>query len=837
MAINWNQLLLELTDDDKAVQVPQSKTIQGTVSFGSYYGPVRGGVLRSSSQNFLEVAYPTDGANRPLHAQTDLVSSSILVGIHVQILEGQFSSSELNDSLPGDISVDIVGNPMWYRDNGRPAGDVTPGPVAFDSSVLLADADGFSEDKLVPATRTFKSRVDIPPGTLTEGVTYTARARAILAYPEVNDEEDSRWYVFDSQARPYYTLWGEDVAVVDVAPSVSDLKVNGEKSPQSLDSTGGVRLGFVVRDPDGPSLQYRIQVGDYEDGLFNASLWDSGWVTAPGSFSGRTNLSGIVYQGHPLTAGGAYFWRVKARDGLREGVWSDVETFGINSPPRITSLKVDGQETLYGSTPFGNAAGPVVSWAVEDNDGEQQRYELFYRQDNEASEKSVKAEGNGSSVTLGSFSPGRTVYLRLVVEDEVEPAFVAASFVSNSAPVVTRILTESQSNPTDLSTTTPIFTWSYQDIDSDAQEGYRVQVASDVDFNNLVWDTGQLSGTINSVQYGSTPSPVTGPDSLSHGVYFLRASVYDGITWSSLDGSPAAFFAINEKPNAPTIVSPTAGSYPGAIKVAWMPASTLDADGDTVTYVIEVTESRSTGIGWRRVAGPLPQSQTTYVISADELPSGNDYGVRVVASDGMASSDTATSTSPVFTVANHAPNSPVFSRPASGQTVSRLLRSEWVEASPVDTDGDLVTYRLEITSNASGVTPKWRLVDIYGAGVSSSVIDVSDEDDGTDYRLRITAIDEHGEAGDSNMSPRFSVANKILVSDIAVLDGTAYVTTSDGRLLRMEQAFWQVDAEWNEGQGIGDFEVIKTGGADIKVVGEEIQFLNPRGETALLREK
>ncbi len=209
--------------------------------------------------------------------------------------------------------------------------------------------------------------------------------------------------------------------------------------------------------------------------------------------------------------------------------------------------------------------------------------------------------------------------------------------------------------------------------------------------------------------------------------------------------------------------------------------------------------------------------------------------MRVLASDGISTSDPVSGTSQIFRIANHAPNSPVFSKPVSGQTVTQLLRAEWIEADPVDIDGDLVTYLLDITSNASSTSPTWERIGTFGAGSTFGLTDVSERNDGNDFQLRITAIDEKGEKGSINLSPKFSIDNGIRILDTSVFEGNTYFGTSDGKLLRMREILWQVDENWAQGP-VDRFIVNATEGAVIRVENGEILFLNPNGETAVLRE-
>ena len=153
------------------------------------------------------------------------------------------------------------------------------------------------------------------------------------------------------------------------------------------------------------------------------------------------------------------------------------------------------------------------------------------------------------------------------------------------------------------------------------------------------------------------------------------------------------------------------------------------------------------------------------------------------------------STSQKFSIANHAPTTPVFATPTSGQIVRKSMRIEWIEADPVDVDGDVAYYILEITDDASTSSPTWKHLGTFGAGTKSYVFDASGYDNGADYQFRITSYDEHGLTGEINLSSKFNIDNTSIANDVVFLNGTSYLTTSDGRILRIRNASWQVDED------------------------------------------
>jgi hypothetical protein len=842
--------------------------LQTSCVWRSLHGDIVSGIVKDGDTNFLEISLEENSSR--------LLRRGVLVGYHVKVIQGTANFNQVNniDNVEFANIIDRTGN---FRNGGRPANDKDAGEVVFEETILfasLSDAFGIpGSHALEHSTAERIQTVTIPPGILSVGQSYTAQARSVLAYPPGEVEEtatvsslpsffadlvgdiggifsqqftldldrafefviNARWAAAEiEEALPFYSQWGIDSAKINEVPVATNLQVNNEVSPGRVASKKPVSLGFLLSDPDGPSLEYKIEVGNFEENQFSPSMWDSGWVPVSSS-PGDTLVSNVQYQGQALAQGRDYFWRARGRDGLGIGTWSEVNNFGTNTPPQILSLKVDGMEALFGSVPNANSAGPVISWQYSSEEAPQQAFELVFRQEDKSAEQTINGTGETSEATLPAFDPEKRVFLRLTVSDGIEETTEEITLLSNTPPQVTQLLTEALSNPTTLSTTTPTFSWSFQDRSQSLQQAFRIQVASDPDFSTLTWDSGEVTSMNNFVTYGSTASPVVPPVALTHAVFFVRVAVNNGVAWSELSDSPPAFFAINGQPGAPTLLSPLGGRHSGAITVSWMPASPADPDGDDITYQVEITDVLSTGTGWRRLVGPLPEGQTSYVIGANDLPAGEDYGVRVISSDGISPSDPATSI--VFAVENHAPISPVFSSPGTGETAVRFLRVEWIEADPVDVDGDDVTYKLEITSGASDTTPLWRLVGTFGAGTTGTTVDVSEEEDGSDFQLRVTAIDEHGKNGDANLSPGFAVSNVVEILDAEIFEGDTYLATSDGRLVRLEETAWQVRVDWAEEEDVSSFQVFKSERGEVQVRNGEIVFESPPGETAILREE
>lgn len=777
------------------------------VAVNSMTSVIQNGILPDGNGIFVTWSYPV----------TDDLFVRVAVGYQFQVMEGTFGNDQLQAPIPS-------------------------GPVVFEQIVnfnTMADPNNF-----INLQAGANGRVDIPAGLLMGGFGYTARVRA-LVFSELGAGTVGGQYF-------KYTEWGSVNFKVNNSPSAISLRVNGIVNPPLLAASDGVTFSFTFNDTDGPSYFYKVQVGTTPGVGFSANIWDSGLISGGVAF-GNKDIS-VPYTGAPLADGVIYAWRVNVNDSLSDGGFTPAnDTFKINTPPIVNSLRIDTDELLFGDIPVVGNSGAVLDWDFFDAEGDTQRaYNLEVSQIVQQlvggqlvdQKFDIVNTGNvfssASTYALPVLPEGGLIQVTLSVRDSIEfgEAFTG-SFSVNASPDVVDLLIDGKTNPGDVASPTPLISWTFVDADAgDIQQAFRIQVASDQLFANLLWDSGNVSSFSSSAVYGSTPSPIVSPVALTHGAYyFVQVSVSDGISFSDF---VAGFFAVNAAPNSPTILTPSAGAFSGPITVTWLAASPLDPDGDPVLYTLELTSRRSTNQGWEYLAGPFPSTQLGFLLDTSNIKSGTDYGVRVLANDGFSDSDPTLGTSPLnasglgFTILNHPPGTPVFVSPVAG-IASLNLRIEWFEANPVDVDGDTVFYILEMTRDASVVSPTYEKIGVFNEGTTKTILDISNLPDGSNYKLRITAQDDKGAMGQTNYSQTFSVVNSATITDFESLADTVYVGTSDGRIFKANETIWQVDNDFTSQLQQSPFEVFSRGTPLVRLLSGMLVIQSPPGSTFILR--
>lgn len=69
------------------------------------------------------------------------------------------------------------------------------------------------------------------------------------------------------------------------------------------------------------------------------------------------------------------------------------------------------------------------------------------------------------------------------------------------------------------------FSWSFYDPDGDPQAKYQLQVATDNNFSNIIWDSGIVESSYQTTRYA-------GPSLTKGATYYFRVKVSDNYEWT-----------------------------------------------------------------------------------------------------------------------------------------------------------------------------------------------------------------------------------------------------------------------------------------------------------------
>ena len=341
-------------------------------------------------------------------------------------------------------------------------------------------------------------------------------------------------------ASPWSSVANFKMNSTPTAPS--SLQAEGATNPSSVtDNTPEFSAIYNDSDTSDTATSYQIQVNTDSDFTGNSmvdlgqtSMWDSG-QTSMSSVTPSARSSEISYAGTTLTFNGVtYYWRIKFWDNHNNASpWSSVANFTMAIPTAIYyRIQVNTEPDFTGTSMWDSTKTSMTPVTAGNR--------------------------SGTFTYAGSaLSNSVTYYWRIKfwdMNDNESSWSEPALFELNGAPTApTDLLTEIETNPQFLSTSTPKLSAIFNDPDSnDTSSKFEIEVNTSSDFTGTsMWDTGETA--ITTINSGDRSSDITyaGSALSSNTTYYWRIKFWDSTDEES-PWSSTANFKINSTPTAPS---------------------------------------------------------------------------------------------------------------------------------------------------------------------------------------------------------------------------------------------------------------------------------------------
>lgn len=340
------------------------------------------------------------------------------------------------------------------------------------------------------------------------------------------------------------------ITIVHNAPTApTSLLTQGQTNPTNVTSTAP-NFTAIYNDPNSTdtATYYQAQVATSTSALASSSpIWDSGEAQLSTSTSEGSRTPNIVYAGSALAASTTYYWRIRLWDSEGdEGAWSTAtSTFSIANlaPTAPTNLLANGH-----TNPTGVTSTPQFSATYNDPNGLDSANKYRIQVSTSSAFSSVfwdSATSTMATTTVGSSSPSisyggsalvasTTYYWRILFVD-VEGATGAWSTatstfsMANLPPTApTSLLTQGQTNPTGVTSTSPYFSAIYNDPNGgDSANKYHLQVSTSSAFSSVYWDSATSTMATTTVGNRSPNITYVGSALAASTTYYWRILFVD----------------------------------------------------------------------------------------------------------------------------------------------------------------------------------------------------------------------------------------------------------------------------------------------------------------------
>ena len=564
-------------------------------------------------------------------------------------------------------------------------------------------------------------------------------------------------------------------------PIISSLKVNDVENPLNIKYTNPV-FSWVYSNPDDKAqVLYEIEIAS--DSNFNNLLWVSGTI--------QSSSTSATYTGQDLNVATTYYWRVRVSDGDNYSLYVD-DVMSFNSPPEILNILINGKTE---SSVIPNVT-PVFTWTYVDAEGgEQDSLKLRigttfgnYSYDTGI----VKSSSHTYTYDGADLISGTTYFFELSVYDGTDWTIHENHFIINSLPVVSNIKIDGQAIQKNASAL-PTFTWDYFDQDNTSQKTVKIEVGV----------VGQAaSWTFNPTNYTAFSKVYDGTSLTRKGSYYINISVSDGFDYSD---EVTVNFVTNQKPTKPIFISPTDGtSFAGNQKISFVWTASLDINSDKVPILLEQTDdiSASTPV-WTTVA--TVTDKDGYLLDCSNLPRNSKYGFRITGVDGETLSDS--DTVDYINIGNHAPNKPNLVYPNEGNYFSYTMKIIWNMPEPDEIDGDVYSFVLEYTDrrNPNAI---FTTIAVLPNTARSTNWDIEGISNGSEYELRIYAVDIYGAKSEVDSVPNLQIKNDPVPMNVRQYGGKVLISRTDGSLLQSMDSQWSFEEQFDSSPDKSAFLII-----------------------------